>query len=295
MISRDFGLTWENTQARDVVFVISPGAGCFFNRRAYDHLGSQYEVKYIDAHTRESGFDYPSEWRDNESIVLNETDRKGLKGLANRVGKKILKNPPSVIICGSRGSQVTIGLIWKHYWRGASVCINAGPLTTKTVIPLGVYPVMITMENDYFDTQYETQEKFFHLSEVDGKNILKRRDSHMPNLSTPPGFLLNTVEFALRKREMTEHGDYDVSTLYGHRVSTAVPQELTIQSRHKYTFLRGSNTSERTNFSARVENGMTVNVIGQSVDEKGVQMLHVVNTQTNERGWIYAMNIRELR
>ena len=37
-------------------------------------------------------------------------------------------------------------------WRGPSIIINAGCLTSRTVIPKGVFPLFITMENDYFSS-----------------------------------------------------------------------------------------------------------------------------------------------
>lgn len=107
---------------------------------------------------------------------------------------------PSLIICGSRGSQVTIGLVWRHFWRGPTILINAGSLTSETFIPVSVYPVLITMENDYFQTKSLdfVKAKFSELSEVDGTQIHIRRHGHMPNLD-PDIFLYIVTNSILRQ------------------------------------------------------------------------------------------------
>uniref|UniRef100_A0A6C0BQG7 Uncharacterized protein n=1 Tax=viral metagenome TaxID=1070528 RepID=A0A6C0BQG7_9ZZZZ len=302
MISRNFGRTWTDTKTNPrLIVVIAPGAGTVYNNRAYKRLARTYEIKIIDAKSRSAGFDYPGGWRDNKSLDLKSSDRKGLLGLANTVGTYLINHPPAVVICGSRGSQVTIGLVWKHYWRGPTICINAGPLTSHTIIPKGVYPILVTMENDYFDTQERTQDKFAPLSQVDGKNVYRFDDGHMPNLSRPSNFLLNVVDLALKKHSMPSSTDYKVTTLHGVVPRTKTKKRkrpptptYTVHSRHKATWLREHNSSERKNFTAKVKNGTKLVVLDHDVDEKGYEMVLVTTPDHKTMGWIYAMNIKEL-
>ena len=68
------------------------------------------------------------------------------------------------IICGSRGGQVTIGKVWETIWRGPTIIINGGSLTTKTIIPKQVHALFIIMGNDYFKS-VNTPQKVKKLSE----------------------------------------------------------------------------------------------------------------------------------
>ena len=93
---------------------------------------------------------------------------------------------PSLIICGSRGGQVTIGYLWKHYIRCPTIVLNGGCLTSRTRIPRGVFHVMVTMGQDYFDTNQPsyTRSQFAELSDVYGILVHLQRHSHMPSLGS---------------------------------------------------------------------------------------------------------------
>lgn len=296
MLSNDFGKTWKNVEKEgDTIIVIVPGAGVYNNQFAFDNLKRHYNVVFIDANNRKDGFDYPTNWRNNDRLNLKRDDNKGLMGLTNRVGEYIMKDPPCVIICGSRGSQVTMGLVWKHYWRGPSICINAGPLTSKSHIYRGVYPIMITMENDYFRTGEKTQLKFGNISEVDGLNIYRLNDFHVPNLYNPKQFLLNVVKVAVSRGKLALGIDtnYIVSNLKGELKPKLI---YTVNSKYGCTKLRQYAKSERNNFTYDVKNGTKVIVLDNSVDEKGYIMLFVnVYNDISMKGWIYMCNIKELQ
>ena len=219
-ISRDFGETWQSvSKSTNTVLVIVPGAGVRSNSRAYYTLTQHFNLIYVNSKTRDDGFDYPSNWRYNPGLILKPSNKSGLLGLANRVGHQILHGPtPSLIICGSRGSQTTIGLVWRHFWRGPTICINAGPLTSRTHIFNEVYPVFITMEHDYFKTQRNTQHKYEQIkAEIDCIHINRLGDSHMPQLSNPAHFLLNVARAAIARRPDTIpiNKKYTITTLTG--------------------------------------------------------------------------------
>ena len=88
---------------------------------------------------------YPLLWENNSFV---EGQGKHLGGIAELVEHKIYteKVIPSIIIAGSRGGQVTIGKIWERIWRGPTIVINAGVLTSRTMIPDNMPILFIIME-----------------------------------------------------------------------------------------------------------------------------------------------------
>ena len=129
-------------------FLIKPGAGTFYNRKAYQRLEEKFNVIYF-GETCNKYDKYPHNWFNN-SDVSSTGNHLGI--ISQFVKNTIIKDNliPSVIIVGSRGSQVTIGKIWEEVWRGPTIMINAGSLTTNTRVPKEVIPYFITMGNDYF-------------------------------------------------------------------------------------------------------------------------------------------------
>ena len=140
---------WTQMEANDnLIFVIVPGAGTFQNRQAYIPLEENYTVVYFG--TSGGEYDkYPKNWYQNKNV---STTGKHLGGLYRVIEHYIIVNQqiPSLIICGSRGSQVTLGKVWENLWRGPSLIINAGCLTSQTIIPKGVTPYFVIMELDFF-------------------------------------------------------------------------------------------------------------------------------------------------
>jgi len=170
-----------------LVFVIRPGAGTYQNKEAYRFLESKFEVVYFG----DSGgvFDnYPPQWEDN---ILVKNKGPHLGGLFQHIKKYIVKNNkiPSAILAGSRGGQVTIGKIWESLWRGPTIIVNAGCLTSQTIIPDGVKIILIAMGNDYFKSVNRPNKiggLYKQLSQTKEKGYLVYlpKEYHMPNLKT---------------------------------------------------------------------------------------------------------------
>jgi hypothetical protein len=290
-VSEDFGQTWKrrrNRQRVKRVLIISPGAGTYHNKKAYDYLQEFYSVVFVDTTSRREGFIYPKNWNQNDQLVLGKDDKDGLKGLANKVGEEILKNTPDIIVCGSRGSQVTIGLVWRHYWRGPTVCINAGPLTSHTKIYKEVQPLMVTMEHDYFKTQDETQEKYHAVEAMtDGLHVYLLSEDHVPEFK--PSLFKLIIDASLDHTKIKSvQGEYLVSKL-----TQSLKQEVTVQSLYRQTVLRKFPNSEHNNWTTTVKNGEKVSVLDCRKDEKGYTMLKVQPQQNKKSGWIYTRNILE--
>ena len=117
----------------NLAFVIRPGAGTFKNKIAYEKLESRYKVVYF-ADSGGEYDNYPDNWENNANVSCRGHHLGGIVELV----KNYIENTnqiPSVIITGSRGGQVTLGKIWESLWRGPSIIINAGCLTTNTIIP----------------------------------------------------------------------------------------------------------------------------------------------------------------
>ena len=149
---------------------------------------------------------YPNNWRNNKD-VSNKGNHLG--GIAELIEQYINKNRiPELIICGSRGSQVSIGKVWYTTWRGHTININAGCLTTNTIIPYGVEPVFITMSKDYFKSvnNIEKTINLFHTLKENPKQnatfIHLENEYHMPlfinDLIELP---LNIILYILKKKK----------------------------------------------------------------------------------------------
>lgn len=188
----------------NTVFVIRPGAGTFKNKNAYSYLEQHFNVVYF-GQTGNKYDKYPDNWTDNKLV---STDGKHLGGLSQKVLKYILtKNViPSSIIVGSRGGQVTLGKIWETIWRGPTVIINAGCLTTRTIIPQQATPLFITMEHDYFtsvNSPAKVAKVFDALkidSEVNGYLIHLNGHGHMPSLNNDlKNLLMESVNFLINR------------------------------------------------------------------------------------------------
>lgn len=197
--------TWTTIPStKNLVFVIKPGAGTFYNKNAYKELEQEYDVIYFG----ESGGEYdnyPLHWHQNDLV---EPQGPHLGGIAELIKNHIQSSNqiPSAIICGSRGGQVTIGKIWDTIWRGPTVIINAGCLTTKTSIPPEVSLMFITMGGDYF-TSVNTPEKVTtqfksrivkQNQKAMGIHLINQK--HMPNLNHRYNSLLKiSIDHLLQK------------------------------------------------------------------------------------------------
>lgn len=188
----------------NLIFVIVPGAGTFKNKEAYQRLQKKYNLVYFGK--TGNVFDvYPKNWEDN-SLVTNKGPHLG--GIFQYIRKYIDEHNqiPEAIICGSRGAQVTIGKIWEGLWRGPTIIINSGCLTTKTIIPEGVQPIFIGMGKDYF-VSVNSPQKIVHLykklsqSKQQAYLLFMPEEQHMPNLNTYfKDLLLNILEYILHNK-----------------------------------------------------------------------------------------------
>ena len=207
----------------NLIFVIGPGAGCYANRHAYHYLEQNYKVEYFCKTSKDSKskFDvYPPDWHDN-NFVSNEGEHLG--GISTLIYQCIQKNYiPQAIICGSRGGQVTIGKIWESFWRGPTLMINAGCLTTNTRIPKQVSLLFIIMKNDYFSSVNSISKIKILFNNLKMKPDQKARvfyllkHSHMPNLNIEFQSLLNNgIDLILGKRiiENTKNSSIIVDTI----------------------------------------------------------------------------------
>ena len=178
---------WKQTTPKNnTIFVIRPGGGTMRNRLAYTSLEKNFNVIYF----ADSGgkYDkYPNYWENNAFV---ESQGNHLGGIAQLVEDKIYKENiiPNVIIAGSRGGQVTIGKIWERLWRGPTIIINAGCLTSQTIIPKQAHVLFIIMENDYFKSVNTPQKVTKLIQKYKEKNaktniVFLRGHYHMPNLN----------------------------------------------------------------------------------------------------------------
>lgn len=188
---------WKYFKPLKTIFIISPGAGTYSNRFAYLYLEKYYNLIYIGK-SGDKYDHYPNNWQINKNVVDKGFHLGGLAELFRLyIDKGII---PCALKCGSRGGQVTLGKVWE-IWRGPSIIINAGCLTSRTIIPKGVFPLFISMENDYF-TSVNTNEKVIKLFYQYIENPKQRAvflhllgEGHMPNLNKIEYIFYRCVEF----------------------------------------------------------------------------------------------------
>ena len=167
-----------------LVFVIVPGAGTIRNLNAYRQLEKKFNVIYFGK-SGDKYDKYPDNWYVNKNVSSTDIN---LGGLSNLIKNHIINTNsiPSLIISGSRGSQVTIGKVWETIWRGPSIMINAGCLTTQTKIPFDVKPLFIVMENDYFKSVNSTSKVVNIYNKLSSKQtgycVYLPNEYHMPKL-----------------------------------------------------------------------------------------------------------------
>ena len=186
-LSPDDGETWNLTHAnRRHILVIADGAGVRANQEVYDDLIAQgYELDIVAAGDR--SFKYPPDWQHGNPVARTAKGRQNtddLAGFGHDIGVAIHRRPPSLIICGSRGSQVTIGVVLRHHWQGPFIAMNAGPMTSNTHIPRRAFACFVTFGQDYFPTKSPafTNERFQVLSSPNRRALLLHlpREAHMP-------------------------------------------------------------------------------------------------------------------
>ena len=302
-ISKNNGVTWENMDKfAHGILVIVPGAGTFLNKKAYTGLEQKInDVTYYDTKTRQGGFKYPDGWENITTVNLLDDDDNSLVGLARHIGEDLIKNKkilPRLIIAGSRGGQVVLPLLLQYYWRGPFIAINAGPLTSKSILPKYTIPFCITCGNDYFPTKDNSvvSKRFSKQSVVPGYNLRLTHQDHMPKLDDH--ILYNICSFLL-----TDHmnspsftdDDYDIYKLY--------PTIFTVRSLKGYTkiLLRKLPISTLSNnivdhHDNSVQNNDKVILHDSKLDENGYKMFNINTLKADSvDGWIYEMNIKEFQ
>lgn len=179
LVSSDGGVSWVSKRADPTsILVIGPGAGTFQNAKVYDKLRNQgYKIIKL-----ESKDGYPRGWQNNQKLNMMTYTQNDLLGLATDYDSVVGSTVPHMLICGSRGCQVTVGKIWQHFWRGPSIIINGGCLMSNTLIPKGVFPVIVSATDDYFATNDDAyvRKQFKRLSSNPGVLVRLLHSSHMP-------------------------------------------------------------------------------------------------------------------
>lgn len=301
--SSDFGKTWNTVSANpDHILVIRPGAGTYVNKKVYTTLKDKYTLSYLGKTNQDDG--YPKNWRRNSNLHLTipfktASERSNLLELAGKFPALISSNPPALIICGSRGCQVTIGLIWRHFWRGPSVMINGGCLTgTVTDIPRGVFSVLIPCGDDDLFGHHKKSgiekliENFNMYSEQDGIMIYLRKQGHMPLRLHE--IILNIVSLALAKEKDSSKWKAELpswckaTSLHGKK---PVHQRVAFNIKNSYTLLR-KTPNKKSDWGARVNNNTPVEILEELHSDDNYPMYKVKSLTDDEEGYIYAFNVQ---
>lgn len=288
---------WVMVRPGKHVMVIVPGAGTGGNNKSYAHLSNHFDVRYANTQTSQGGYKYPDGWENINDVPLQKDPNDSLMGLVRQLGKEVVADPPALIICGSRGGQVVLPQLLQHFWRGAFVCINAGPLTSQAKLPEGCKPFFITCGQDFFKTRDPqfVERKFRILSSVYGKNLFLQNQGHMPKLSNDT--LTQIANHMLEATTIRFHLQLlspDPAPVAPH--PAPVHQYYTVQSdKASHVLLRKKPESKNNWYTdnRKFVNGTKVLIQRDDVDENGYAMFYATNGAVS--GWLYAMNIKELK
>lgn len=300
------------------------------NQIVYQTLRDRgYEVVILGRHQIDEG--YPTDWRNNDRLILKRPfktalQRANLLELAGKYPAIVGSEPPALVICGSRGCQVTVGLLWRHFWRGPTVLINAGCLTgTTTTIPREVFPVLIPCgEDDLFkhDRRSGIQNlinAFERFSESDGILLHLTNQGHMPDdlhriivrvvqltlgqekavdawtaQLTEPWCRVQKLESKKLQQAGSSNGkkrkQEDASSSNGKK-RMSLPFIVKNANRNRdHTYLR-SKPRASSAWGARVANDTPIDILEVVKSDDGF-IMYRVQTPTNENGYIYAMNVQ---
>ena len=158
-VSFDDGKSWQTlhkrneTKRKNTVYsrgiVLNLGFGSF---SITEHMGGRealethgFEVAYCKLSSKETNkYDhhiYESDAKKN----LYDYAREKLVPFIRRLAKK--GRCPVALLAGSRGGQETLQYIWKHCYRGPTICLNASCIATTIAESYPYRGVHYTMEN----------------------------------------------------------------------------------------------------------------------------------------------------
>ena len=130
------------------VAVLQPGSGYYGGMsNAYRALEGAGHTVHLVGNTGTSGYkeydNYPPDWPGGQSPF-------NLRSFAKIVHTEIQSIKPDVLICGSRGGQVTLHELWTLGFETPTICLNAGVLHDRNK-PIPAKPlVLVTFSEDYF-------------------------------------------------------------------------------------------------------------------------------------------------
>jgi len=207
-VSKNKGVSWEKMFAkRNYVLLIGDGASLVINHRGYDEFMKMFDVVVVKSGPQRTRLYDPSQ--QGPAVSMNSRGRPtyDLAGFGHEVGKEILKRPPALIVCGSRGGLIVMGVVMQHYWRGAIVVLNAGCLVSSITIPKEVFPCFVTFGKDYWGTSSTsvTFQKFKDLALCDrGILIHYPNETHLPASETLKQFITQASELAMLRADNSQ-------------------------------------------------------------------------------------------
>lgn len=216
------------------------------------------------------------------------------------------------MICGSRGCQVTVGFLWKHFWKGPTLLINAGTAITKTPLPHGVFPVLVPCGRDTkfchhtSDGIERLKASFARDSSVQGIMVKLPDQPHMPVLTE---LLLPLVEMTLTRstdvsrwisrlprpcevEKLEPNASLRLSPAHQRRSRSRSKSEVAIvrNPRHARTLLRAT-AKAASEWTDPVDNDTQVHV-GKRITAADGHVMYKVRAPNGAKGYIYERNLR---
>ena len=181
LFHKGYSNKWEaidipQTKAKKLkLLVIAPGMGLTLIPNRLTELKNRYDVHVLDGFPEGYGpsMGYPPGWQSGApEIIEGQCD---LATLSRQVIYQIKHIKPDVVLCGSRGGQVTIGLVWKAMNKGLipvipTIVLNAGcVIVPGESIPTELKLVLVTGGLDYFGNTSKTRD-FVAKHKKEGRN-----------------------------------------------------------------------------------------------------------------------------
>ena len=192
------------------ILVIGPGAGTRQYKQIWENIKKSHNIYIVHGVINNTSYDcYPNNWTtDNPDISTNSN--YNLASLSNIVLDKYLhlKNKNiniDLIICGSRGGQVTLPFLWtlfNNLMIKSPPCIifNSGICHSPIKWPENIPLILLSFGKDYFNTKdYRLVLKSAINNKSFGYVIYMQNESHGPILHLYK-YILNIIKHIPKKR-----------------------------------------------------------------------------------------------
>ena len=193
------------------ILVIGPGAGTRQYKNIWDNIIISHNIFIVHGFIKNINYDsYPKNWTTNNPD-MSTNNNYNLASLSNIVLDKYLhlQNKSiniDLIICGSRGGQVTLPALWRLFdslniKSPPCIIFNSGILHSPIKWPENIPIILLSFGNDNFNTKdYKLVLKSAKNNKSFGYVVYMPNESHGPILFLYK-YILNIIKYMPQTRE----------------------------------------------------------------------------------------------